>query len=183
MRGGGGGGGGLHAVATSLSTPGRFNREGYIAAMADTIAESCDKFADPTAPTIFFSAHGLPQTYITELGDPYMEQMKACTRFIMDALRAKGYTNPHALAYQSRVGPVDWIQPYTDAKLRELGAQGVKQIVVVPISFVQEHIETLEEIDMEYREVAEEAGITEWQRVPALGLNQRSRPFACPRFS
>eukprot|EP00967_Tisochrysis_lutea_P141242 scaffold259247_cov34-Tisochrysis_lutea.AAC.3 len=71
-----------------------------------------------------------------------------------------------------QVGPVPWLQPYTDDKIRELAEAGTHSLVVVPISFVSEHIETLEEIDVEYRELAEEAGITSWQRVPALGIEQ-----------
>jgi len=76
------------------------------------------------------------------------------------------------LSYQSRVGPIEWLRPYTDDKLEELGKKGVKNLVVVPVSFVSEHIETLEEIDMEYREVAEENGITNWRRVPALNMDE-----------
>ena len=72
------------------------------------------------------------------------------------------------LAYQSRVGPVEWLKPYTDDVIRELGEKGTKAMVAVPISFVSEHIETLEEIDMEYRELAEESGVEKWGRVPAL---------------
>ena len=72
------------------------------------------------------------------------------------------------MAYQSRVGPVEWLQPYTEDKLEELGEEGVKELVVVPVSFISEHIETLQEIDMEYREVAQEAGIEHFRRVPAL---------------
>jgi ferrochelatase len=75
------------------------------------------------------------------------------------------------LSYQSRVGPVEWLKPYTDVTLRELGANGVKNLVVVPISFVSEHIETLEEIDIEYRELAEESGVSRWRRTPALNLD------------
>jgi ferrochelatase len=66
---------------------------------------------------------------------------------------------------------VEWLQPYTDAKIRELGAAGAKGLLAVPISFVSEHIETLEEIDMEYRELAHESGIAAWGRVPALNTN------------
>merc|ERR1711924_594516 len=68
-------------------------------------------------------------------------------------------------------GPVEWLQPYTDVKIRELAARGVTSLVVVPISFVSEHIETLEEIDGEYKELADEVGIERWERVPALGLD------------
>jgi len=69
------------------------------------------------------------------------------------------------------VGPVEWLKPYTDEALAELGRQGVKDLVVVPISFVSEHIETLEEIDIEYRKLAFESGITNFRRVPALDTN------------
>jgi ferrochelatase len=79
--------------------------------------------------------------------------------------------NPYTLAYQSRVGPVEWLKPYTEETLIELGEKGVKHLLVVPISFVSEHIETLQEIDIEYREVAEKAGITNFHRVPALNTH------------
>lgn len=71
------------------------------------------------------------------------------------------------LSYQSRVGPIEWLRPYTDDVLPELGGSGVQNLVVVPISFVSEHIETLEEIDIEYRELAEESGVSNWRRCPA----------------
>lgn len=91
---------------------------------------------------------------------------------IVEELRERGIHNPWRLAYQSRVGPVEWLQPYTDATIREMGADGVHAMVAVPISFVSEHIETLEEIDQEYRELAHESGIEGWARVPALGVNK-----------
>ena len=76
------------------------------------------------------------------------------------------------LSFQSRVGPVQWLKPYTEEKLIELGEQrNVKNLVVVPVSFVSEHIETLEEIDMEYRELALEHGVVNWRRVPALNTD------------
>jgi len=70
------------------------------------------------------------------------------------------------------VGPIEWLRPYTDDVLPALGERGVKNLVVVPISFVSEHIETLEEIDIEYRELAEESGVTHWRRCPALNTDQ-----------
>jgi len=77
------------------------------------------------------------------------------------ALSPRPLPPPHTP--QSRVGPIEWLRPYTDDVLPDLGQQGVKNLVVVPISFVSEHIETLEEIDMEYRELAEENGINNWR--------------------
>ena len=101
--------------------------------------------------------------------EPCLPRLSPLTPF-PSRLSQLGYTNKHSLAYQSRVGPVEWLRPYTDDTIRELAAGGVRELVVVPISFVSEHIETLEEIDCEYKEVAMEAGVTGWQRVPALGL-------------
>lgn len=120
---------------------------------------------------IFFSAHGVPKSYVEQAGDPYKEEMEECVELIMQELSRRGVANHHTLAYQSRVGPVEWLTPYTDTTIRELGANGCKSLLAVPISFVSEHIETLEEIDMEYRELAEESGIENWGRVPALNCN------------
>jgi protoporphyrin/coproporphyrin ferrochelatase len=120
---------------------------------------------------LFFSAHGVPKSYVDEAGDPYKEEMEECVALIMNELKQRGVPNDHTLAYQSRVGPVEWLKPYTDDSIRALGEQGCKSLLAVPISFVSEHIETLEEIDMEYRELAEESGIEHWGRVPALNVN------------
>ncbi|XP_050918934.1 ferrochelatase-2, chloroplastic [Lathyrus oleraceus] len=84
-------------------------------------------------------------------------------------LAARKITNAYTLAYQSKVGPVEWLKPYTDVTIVELGKRGVKSLLAVPIRFVSEHIETLEEIDVEYKELALESGIEKWGRVPALG--------------
>jgi ferrochelatase len=145
--------------------PSWYNNPGYLRAMADLIAQELDQSDEPNQVHIFFSAHGVPQSYVDEAGDPYQKEIEECTRMIM---RTLDRPNDYTLAYQSRVGPVEWLKPYTEEALQELGQQGVKRILVVPISFVSEHIETLQEIDIEYREVAEEAGITHFQRVPAL---------------
>ena len=146
-----------------------YDHPGYVLAMAELIAREVQECNDPTTARIFFSAHGVPKSYVEEAGDPYQQHIEACTDLIMTELaRQLGHGNPFTLAYQSRVGPVEWLQPYTDEALVELGEQGVKELVVVPISFVSEHIETLEEIDIEYREIATEAGITTFRRVPAL---------------
>jgi protoporphyrin/coproporphyrin ferrochelatase len=146
-----------------------YDHPGYVLAMAELSAREVQECNDPTTARIFFSAHGVPKSYVEEAGDPYQQHIEACTDLIMTELaRQLGHGNPFTLAYQSRVGPVEWLQPYTDEALVELGEQGVKELVVVPISFVSEHIETLEEIDIEYREIATEAGITTFRRVPAL---------------
>ncbi|XVE97653.1 hypothetical protein REPUB_Repub03eG0037400 [Reevesia pubescens] len=146
-----------------------YQRQGYIRSMADLIEKELGTFAKPDEVMIFFSAHGVPVSYVEDAGDPYKDQMEECIYLIMQELKARGIGNDHTLAYQSRVGPVQWLKPYTDEVLVELGKKGVKSLLAVPISFVSEHIETLEEIDMEYKELALESGIENWGRVPALG--------------
>lgn len=148
--------------------PSWYQRPGYLQAMAQLIAQELDQFPNPEQVHVFFSAHGVPVSYVEEAGDPYQREIEECTELIMRTLNR---SNAHTLAYQSRVGPVEWLKPYTDDALHKLAEQGVKDLVVVPISFVSEHIETLEEIDIEYRELAEEAGIENFHRVPALNTH------------
>ena len=144
--------------------PSWYENSVYLQSMANLIEKKLDQVKSPNEAYIFFSAHGVPVSYIEEAGDPYQKEIEACAALIMAKLNRP---NPYKLAYQSRVGPVEWLQPYTDVAIVELAEQGVKELVVVPISFVSEHIETLEEIDMEYREIAEHAGIETFARVPA----------------
>ena len=144
--------------------PSWYDNSGYLQSMANLIAAKLDRVNNPSEAYIFFSAHGVPVSYIEEAGDSYQKEIETCAALIMQKLNRP---NPYKLAYQSRVGPVEWLQPYTEAAIAELAEQGVKELVVVPISFVSEHIETLEEIDMEYREIAEQAGIETFARVPA----------------
>jgi protoporphyrin/coproporphyrin ferrochelatase len=148
--------------------PSWFHRPGYLQAMADLIAQELNKLPNPDNAHIFFSAHGVPVSYVEEAGDPYQREIEQCTELIMQTLNRP---NAHTLAYQSRVGPVEWLQPYTEDAIQELAEKKVETLVVVPISFVSEHIETLQEIDMEYREIAETAGIHHFQRVPALNTH------------
>ncbi|NET32745.1 MAG: ferrochelatase [Cyanothece sp. SIO1E1] len=148
--------------------PSWYNCPAYLEAMADLIGHTIDQVPHPNQAHVFFSAHGVPVSYVEEAGDPYQREIEDCAALIMDRLNR---SNPYTLAYQSRVGPVEWLQPYTDEAIEELAHTGVKELVVVPISFVSEHIETLEEIDMEYREIAEAAGIETFARVPAPDTN------------
>ncbi|KAG5180915.1 ferrochelatase, partial [Tribonema minus] len=153
------------------------DRPGYIAAVARQCVDEVLKLpADALArgaTTVLFSAHGVPQSYIAE-GDPYQTQVNLEARALLaDTPAAAGADVAFELSYQSRVGPVEWLRPYTDDKIRDVARGGAESLVVVPISFVSEHIETLEEIDVEYRKVAEAAGIRNWRRVPALGTDAR----------
>ncbi|MCS6812418.1 MAG: ferrochelatase [Cyanobacteria bacterium] len=145
--------------------PSWYQHPDYLRSMAELIAQELDQLPQPEQAHIFFSAHGVPVSYVEEAGDPYQREIEDCVTLIMKQLNRP---NAYTLAYQSRVGPVEWLQPYTDEAIVELAHQHVKTLVVVPISFVSEHIETLEEIDMEYREIAEHAGIETFVRVPAL---------------
>ena len=158
-----------------------YDRPGYVKCMADLITKELDSFTpdeiaegaalDPACPKhILFSAHGVPQSYI-EAGDPYQRQIIECVEMISSLLPSEDEGVKVHLSYQSRVGPIEWLRPYTDDVLPELGERGVKNLVVVPVSFVSEHIETLEEIDIEYRELAEESGIKNWRRCPALNTD------------
>lgn len=148
--------------------PSWYKQPGYLQAMADLISQELSQFPDPDRVHVFFSAHGVPKSYVEEAGDPYQQEIEECTELIMRTLKRP---NQYTLAYQSRVGPVEWLQPYTEDAIAELGAKQVKEMVVVPISFVSEHIETLQEIDIEYREIAEEHGIECFRRVPALNTH------------
>ncbi|KAA8493707.1 Ferrochelatase [Porphyridium purpureum] len=145
-----------------------YQRPGYVHAQAKLIKEQLATLTDEEKKStkVMFSAHGVPESYI-EAGDPYQQQIEECCKLIMQEVEDTDWT----LSYQSRVGPVQWLQPYTDVVLEELGKEGLQNLVVVPISFVSEHIETLEEIDIEYRELAHESGIKKFLRVPALDCN------------
>jgi protoporphyrin/coproporphyrin ferrochelatase len=145
--------------------PSWYDRPGYVESMADLVRQELDHCTNPEEATVFFSAHGVPVSYVKEAGDPYQTEIENCTALIMKALNRP---NPHVLAYQSRVGPIEWLQPYTEDELVALGEKGTEELVVVPVSFISEHIETLQEIDMEYREIALEAGIKQFRRAPAL---------------
>ncbi len=123
--------------------------------------------ADPTAIHLVFSAHGLPVSFVRK-GDVYQQQVIATVARVM-----AGLPNPHSLAYQSKVGPVKWLTPATDQHIRSLAAQGIKRVAVVPIAFVCEHLETLYELDILIRDIAVEAGIATYLRVPALGVHPR----------
>lgn len=148
--------------------PSWYKQPGYLQAMAQLIAQELESFENPNSVHIFFSAHGVPKSYVEEAGDPYQQEIEECTALIMQTLNRP---NAYTLAYQSRVGPVEWLQPYTEDAIEKLGAEGIKDLLVVPLSFVSEHIETMQEIDIEYREVAEEAGIHNFGRVPALNTH------------
>jgi ferrochelatase len=144
---------------------------GFIEAMTETVREGLQRFepADRERAVILFSAHSLPLNVI-DRGDSYPQEVGATVQRVVESLPG---TNPYILAYQSDVGPVRWLGPSTEQVIRRLGARGHKQLLVVPIAFTSDHIETLSELDREYGEVAHQAGITQYVRAPAL--NDRTR--------
>ena len=135
----------------------------YIQALAEKVAQGLTGFPDPSSVQLLFSAHSLPQSFIDE-GDPYLDHIKATVRLVMERFSAV----QHHLAFQSRAGPVKWLEPSTDDKLKELAANGCKQLLMVPLSFVSDHIETLHEIDIEYAEEAHKRGISDFRRTESL---------------
>ena len=117
---------------------------------------------------LIFSAHGLPEKNIKK-GDPYQWQVEQSVKKIVENLNIENLD--WILSYQSRVGPLKWIGPSTEDIIVENSKLG-KHIVLVPIAFVSEHSETLVELDIEYREIADANGCKNYTRVPALGINE-----------
>ena len=143
------------------------NQPTYIAAFTAMIRKELGEFPDPRNVQILFSAHSIPERYVRD-GDPYLDQTRETVELIADQL---GRSNPYRLSFQSKLGPVEWLGPSTNDVIVELGRQGVDEILVVPVSFVSEHIETLYELDILYRKVAGDAGIETFRRVSALNCD------------
>ena len=142
-----------------------FDWPGYLDALANRVNEGLDTFHDLLRDEvqILFSAHALPQKFI-DRGDPYQQQVEITVREVMQRV---GYYD-WSIAYQSRSGPVKWMEPGTEESIAQLAAAGHRALLMVPVSFVSDHIETLEEIDMEYRELATSHGIVHFCRAPSL---------------
>jgi protoporphyrin/coproporphyrin ferrochelatase len=136
----------------------------YIESFSSSISGELAKFKEPDKVQLLFSAHSIPESYVRE-GDPYLDQTKASVERIMDRL---GRKNPYQLSFQSKIGPVKWLEPATNDVIVDYGKRGIQNVLVVPISFVSEHIETLYELDILYQKVAKQAGIPNFRRVPAL---------------
>lgn len=135
----------------------------YARRIRQTLAQA--GISDPRELRFLFSAHGLPQR-IVDQGDPYPLQVAASVAEIVRSLGISGLD--HRITYQSRVGPLKWIGPATDDEIRAAGREG-RGVVVVPVSFVSEHSETLVELDIEYAELAAQSGVPLYLRVPAVG--------------
>jgi len=137
---------------------------GFIASMADLIREPYARAAEHGHPRVLFSSHGLPER-IVEAGDPYQWQCEQTAAALVKALGIEDLD--WVGCYQSQVGPLKWIGPATEDEIVR-AARDKRPLVVVPIAFVSEHSETLVELDIEYRELAEEAGAPAYERVPTV---------------
>ena len=135
----------------------------YIRSLAERIEEGLARFSDRSGVELVFSAHSLPQSFIDQ-GDPYLSHIEETVRLVMERI---GDVNHH-LAFQSKAGPVKWLEPSTEAMLQHLAAHGCKNLLMVPLSFVSDHIETLYEIDIQYAEEARALGIDTFHRSPSL---------------
>ncbi len=145
-----------------------FDWPGYIKALATRVGEGLGKFHElmRNDVRILFSAHALPQKFI-DRGDPYQHQVETTASKVMELVGDYRWS----IAYQSRSGPVSWMTPGTDDEIIRLGSEGETSLLMVPISFVSDHIETLEEIDLQYRILAEQHGIPHFFRAPSLNDN------------
>ena len=143
--------------------------DGYVRAVVERVEEAIATLPAEhraTAP-VLFSAHGLPESYIKR-GDPYLDDIRITVEAVSRRLALGARTR---LCFQSRVGPQRWLQPSTDAMLDGLAAAGEKAVVVVPVAFTGEHIETLQEIDILYKERAQKAGIVHFARARTVGCH------------
>jgi len=137
----------------------------YIEALTARINATLRHFPAPDRPHFVFSAHGLPLALV-ERGDPYPQQVAETVRLVMQ----RGlWVNEFTLCYQSKVGRQHWLAPSLTATIERLAEEGRKELLVIPISFVTEHIETLHEINIEAREEAKRLGIEKFDMMPALG--------------
>jgi len=142
----------------------------YIEALVQNIGKCLRQFPDSSRIHLVFSAHGIPLSLV-EKGDPYPKHINETFRLVND-LGARRYPNwprTRILCFQSKVGPAKWLEPSFVETLHNLGTQGVKEAMVVPISFVTEHIETLHEINIDGRLDAKKAGIERFRMMPAVG--------------
>ena len=136
-------------------------------AQADILNRVLDGVSDKAKTRVLFSAHGLPKKIIKR-GDPYQWQVEQSAQLIAEVA---GLSDAKwCICYQSRVGPLKWIEPSLEQELKRAAKDGAA-VVVLPVAFVSEHSETLVELDIEYKDVAERLGVTEYHRVPAVGTH------------
>ena len=159
------------AAAAGLDAPSHAiccypQHEGFTTAVSHLVAQSIETAtaSDSSGVRVLFSAHGLPQK-IVDAGDPYPRHIELSVQKIVERLAIKDLD--WVICYQSRVGPLQWIGPSTDDEIARAASDG-RAVVIVPIAFVSEHSETLVELDIEYREIADRLGVPSYVRVPTV---------------
>lgn len=152
-----------------------YNHPLYVKAINERIDEGLLRWPEERRQMvhILFSAHGTPVSLVKK-GDPYSGEIRNTMETVM---KLRSYSHMYHLSFQSKVGPVKWLEPATDDKLMELGEKGVKDVLVVPVSFVSDHVETSFELDIEYRHNAEEAKIDNY--IVMTGLNDSATFVEC----
>jgi len=141
---------------------------GWIETQAAAVRAKLDEAAGRQV-RVLFSAHGIPESLVAKKGDPYQEQIETTCAAIAARAGLVARGSDWDLCYQSRVGPMKWLGPSTPDAIEQAARDGVG-VVVSPVAFVSEHIETLVELDIEYAELAHELGVSPWLRVPAAGV-------------
>ena len=141
---------------------------GLVSAIAVAIRPAYDLASAGGKPRVLFSAHGLPKKVVAA-GDPYQAQVEMTVGAVVAKLAIEGLD--WQVCYQSRVGPLEWIGPYTVDEIARAGAER-RPLVVVPVAFVSEHSETLVELDIEYRQLARDKGVPRYERVMTAGTHR-----------
>lgn len=159
------------AAAGRLDAPTRAvccwpEEEGFVGAIAAALAAALDGW-EGAPPRILYSAHGVPRSYVAA-GDPYQHQVERTSAAVRARLGRDDLEQ--VVCYQSRVGPLAWTGPYTDAEIARAGADG-RAVIVVPIAFVSEHAETLVELDQDYRALARRCSVPRYERLAAVGTD------------
>jgi ferrochelatase len=142
-----------------------FDHPLYIESIVEKINLSLTHFSEPDRAHVVFSAHGLPLSLI-ERGDPYAKHVEETVRLVC---QRGAWKNSHTVCYQSKVGRREWLSPSLTDTIEKLASSGEKHLLVVPIAFVTEHIETLHEINIEAREQAHQLGVEQFEMMPAVG--------------
>lgn len=159
-----------------------YYEDNFIKAHKSLLLDTYHKAKHKENLIVLFSAHGLPLKLI-EKGDPYQQQIEETVRLIVKDI---GIDNlEYKVCYQSKVGRLKWLEPSTDDEIKRAGS-AKKSVIIVPIAFVSEHSETLVELDIEYGHLAEQSGVIEYLRVPALGCNDnfiRSMADICENYA
>jgi protoporphyrin/coproporphyrin ferrochelatase len=146
----------------------------FISAVARNVAIGLERFPESERDKVIvvFSAHSVPMLTVNK-GDQYVQEVSATVSSVMDLLRSsssnkRAVKSPYSLAWQSKVGFLPWMGPPTSEVIKGLGKQGHRYILLVPIAFTSDHVETLYEIDVEYKKEAHEAGFIQFERAPSL---------------